>query len=179
MSRIDEGGGRRSSYPAYPVHPCSISCSVPRGMTMIELLVALGIFAIAVGSILTIFTAGARHGARAREKMAAGRVALAVFDLVDKGYSSGGRDPTTGDLPNSETRTGGPSTVFGADEFVANSPVLLVWKYEIEPYTADGVAMRQLTVTVAADENSDFLFDSGDRTVRVYEAILANRRVVP
>ena len=63
-------------------------------MTMIEILVALGILAVAIGSILTIFTAGARHGARAREKMEAGRVALAVFDLVDKGFVVSGSPDT-------------------------------------------------------------------------------------
>ena len=210
MSRIDEGGGRRSSHPAYPVHPCSMPCSVPRGMTMIELLVALGIFAIAVGSILTIFTAGARHGARAREKMAAGRVALAVFDLVDKGFTAGGTNygrgavdagvidaEGDGETVTSEQLLGmtAPAPPPGysqwAPAYVMASPVLLVWEYEIAspaPSTTDGVQLRRLTVTVSVDEDTDFTFDqeqtlpsgvrTGDPVVRVYEAILADRRVV-
>ncbi len=170
-------------------------------MTMIEILVALGILAIAISSILTIFTAGARHGARAREKMEASRVALAVFDLVDRGFTAGtpyGRGAVDagvidkeldGETVTSEQLLGitipapPPGYSEWAPAYVTASPVLLVWKYEIQPYTLDGVAMHRLSVTVSVDEDQDYAFDvelpggSGDRVVRVYEAILADRRV--
>lgn len=156
-------------------------------MTMLEILVSLGILAVAIGSILTIFTAGARHGARAQEKMEAGRVAVAVFDLVDRGFTGGGRDAATGSFTNNETLSGGPATVLGADDFVAKSPVPLVWKYEItslDPADTDGVQLHRLSVTVSVDEDGDLLFDDAasanpDRVIRVYEAILADRRVTP
>jgi len=201
MSMISRGKGRRSPHPAYPVHPCLMPRSVARGMTMIEILVALGILAVAIGSILTIFHAGARHGARAREKMEAGRVALAVFDLVDKGFSVNsakfGRGKTTagkiedGEIVKSEELAhldDAPVTYTKwynewGPTYVAPSPVPLVWKYETRAYAADGVGMHQLTVTVAVDEDGDYIFDDAppepDRVVRVYEAILADRRVTP
>ncbi len=162
-------------------------------MTMIEILVALGIVAIAISSILTIFTAGARHGARAREKLEAGRVALAVFDLVDRGFTLGGpswygRDRTTGEVTDTTVPftcqqlasmdDGQPSWRPG---YVTASPVPLVWKYEIEDATTDGVQIHRLSVTVAVDEDGDLQFDPEptDRVVRVYEAVLTNRRVTP
>ena len=173
--------------------------SVARGMTMLEILVALGIVAIAMSSILTIFHAGARHGARAREKMEAGRVALAVFDLVDKGFAVNsapyGRGRTTpgvvddGEIVTSEQLEYLDSKPVSYTKwykewrptYVATSPVLLVWKYEITLYTVDGVAMHQLSVTVSVDEDGDLRFDPAptDRVVRVYEAVLADRRVTP
>jgi len=159
-------------------------------MTMIEILVALGILAVAIGSILTIFHAGARHGARAREKMEAGRVALSVFDLVDKGFTvvagSYGRDAVTAGVIDSEldgeTYSGGQATTFGADDFVTKSPVPLVWEYTItspDPATTDGVQLHRLSVTVAVDDDGATGFSAGDRRIRTYEAILADRRVTP
>jgi len=171
-----------------------------RGMTMIEILVALGILAVAIGSILTIFHAGARHGARAREKMEAGRVALAVFDLVDKGFTDGtneyGRDGATGGIsPTTVPFTSqqlfamtdpAPPPNFSqwGPAYVTGSPVPLVWQYEISDATTDGVQLHRLSVTVAVDEDGDGIFDGTgspepDRVVRVYEAILADRRVTP
>jgi hypothetical protein len=165
-------------------------------MTMLEILVALGILAVAIGSILTIFHAGARHGARAQEKMEAGRVALAVFDLVDRGFTLGGppwygRDRTTGEIMDTTTpfesqqlsgMDGGQPSWRPA--YVTDSPVLLVWSYEItslDPATTDGVQLHRLSVTVSIDEDGDLFFDPEptDRVIRVYEAILADRRVAP
>ena len=160
----------------------------PRGMTMVEILVALGILAVAIGSILTIFHAGARHGARAREKLEAGRVALAVFDLVDKGFTITSTPHGRGSdgVVLDETISSG-NHLQNIDEgqsawrptYVADSPVPLVWKYDINPYTVDGVPMHRLSVTVAVDEDRDLQFSSGDREIRTYEAILADRRVTP
>lgn len=164
-----------------------------RGVTMVELLVSLGILAVAIGSILSIFVAGSRFGGRSRERLEAGRVALAVFDLVDRGF-------TVSSTPYGRRTDGGlvDETVTSGDHlqaidggqpswrptYVAKSPVLLVWKYEVTARQVDGVDVHQLTVTVSVDLDDDFQFDGAssadpDRVVKVYEAVLADRRVAP
>ena len=57
-----------------------------RAFTMMELLVTLGILAVALASVLSIFARGSQFGLRAQERTEGGRVAQAVFDLIDRGF---------------------------------------------------------------------------------------------
>ena len=163
-----------------------------RGMTLVEILVALGVLAMAIGSILTIFMTGSRFGARTREKLEAGRVALAVFDLVDKGFDVGGTPygrrstgPLAGQLVNDEeVESSLSSRVLGDAAFAARSPVPLVWKYKILDHTVDGVPMHRIEITVRLDTDGSgdpgyLEYDDTDRLIRVYHALLADRRVTP
>ena len=54
-------------------------------MTFVEILVALGVLAIAFGGVLAIFGAASRQSLAAQERSEAARVAQAVFDLAQSG----------------------------------------------------------------------------------------------
>lgn len=173
-----------------------------RGFTMMELLVALGILAVALASVLSIFARGSQFGLKAQERMEAARVAQAVFDLVDRGFIAGtrkGRDEN-GNI------AAGASEVLSQDiedayeldgmafsawspAYVIRSHLDLVWSCQIDDYVIDGITgMHLLKITVRFDSKENGEFDellatpeSGqpDRLIGRYYAVLADRQVTP
>ncbi len=173
-----------------PVPTCLRGEASPdRGLTMIEILVTLGILSVVIGSVLSIFVAGSRFGLRAQEKMEAGRVAQAVFDLVDRGFDAPSRMGRLDDgslldetVTCQQLASAGAQEIDGyqfrslwAPTYVVRSPLSLVWKYVISPHDVDGLVMHHLDVTVRFDEDGDADFDDTDRLIARYSAILADR----
>ena len=156
-----------------------------RAFTMMELLVTLGILAIALASVLSIFARGSRFGLRAQERTEGARVAQAVFDLADTGVAGGiwGRktDGNIADATIASLSASVPPQLF-------KSHLTLVWEGKIEPHTQDGIDMHLLKITVRFDANGNGMYDElpttperlqPDRLVSKYYAILADREVSP
>lgn len=184
-----------------------------RGFTMMELLVTLGILAIALASVLSIFARGSRFGLRAQERTEAGRVAQAVFDLVDRGFKVGaarrGRqddgsllDETISsqeldpDEPTPAQELDGklfpslwkPAYVTTSHAITAKGTgqvtltrLRLVWGCEISDHKPPGHpdGLHMLEITVRFDDNGNGMFNTEDRDVGKYYAILADREVPP
>jgi len=163
------------------------------GLTMVEILVALGVLAIALGSVLAVFVGGSRTSLLARERMEASRLALAVFDVVDKGWIGGaewyGRDGD-GNLPPADTlidnniylSTNPNLPVNSADwwpAYVIRSPVKLVWRCWIRTMPSDVGGMHHVTVTVYVDETENRGIDASDRIVGSFYALMSDRTVTP
>ena len=165
-----------------------------RAFTMMELLVTLGILAIALASVLSIFARGSQFGLRAQERTEGSRVAQAVFDLVDRGFIDGtrkGRDEN-GKIPAGLTEVFSQALETAAEvdgmafsawkpAYVIRSHLDLVWHCRIDDHAVDGVTgMHLLMVTVCFDDDGDKAYDaSRDRLVGTYYAILADREVSP
>ena len=79
-----------------------------RGLTMVELLVCLGVLALALGSILSVFIAGTRFAVRAQRKMDAGRIARVVFETANARTvdATWGRDATGAVLEDLKSTNG-------------------------------------------------------------------------
>jgi len=174
-----------------------------RAFTMMELLVTLGILAVALGSVLSIFARGSQFGLRAQERTEGARVAQAVFDLVDRGFlvaaTRRGRqdDGTIPDEPvgifshDLATATELDGMAFSAwrPAHVIRSHLDLVWDAKVTtppPSAGPGLewtnlqGVHLLEVTVRFDGDGDKAYDaSRDRLVGKYYAILADREVSP
>ena len=159
-----------------------------RGLTMVELLVCLGVLALALGSILSVFIAGTRFAVRAQRKMDAGRVARGVHERFAKGWEEppgtwhGRRDDgTVVDETVTSQQMPGISDVQpgNAPAYVIDSPLSLVWRCEIvtpNPYTLGLPDMHMLVIVVSHDTNDNELFDDvADKVVGKYYALLADR----
>ncbi len=165
------------------------------GLTMVELLVCLGVLAIALGSVLSVFVAGTRFAAKSRRRMDASRVGRAVYDLADRGFGVGasidhGRG--AGGAGKFNVAAGSPDEFYSQDllsagylpswgpAYVVDSPLRLVWKCRIsEPSagTFDLAGMYNVEITVSLDENENDAFDPepDDEEIRRYHAILVDR----
>jgi type II secretory pathway pseudopilin PulG len=159
-----------------------------RALTMVELLVCLGVLAIMLGSILSVFTAGARVATNAQRKMDAGRVALAVFELVDRGFvTSSGQHGRGADGPgkfqpevvkSEELSSLDGGTIGRSPAYVIYSPLSLVWRAELSTPPAgtyDFDDFHLLEVTVSHDTNDNGAFDVTDEVIGKYYALLADR----
>jgi type II secretory pathway pseudopilin PulG len=159
-----------------------------RALTMVELLVCLGVLAIALGSILSVFITGARVATNAQRKMDAGRVARVVFELVDRGFvTSSGQHGRGADGPGKfqpevvkseelSSLVGG--TIGRSPAYVIYSPLALVWRAELSTPPAgtyDFDDFHVLEITVSHDTNDNSAFDVTDEVVGKYYALLADR----
>jgi type II secretory pathway pseudopilin PulG len=161
---------------------------------MVELLVCLGVLAVALGSVLSIFVAGTRFAAKSRQRMDASRVARAVYDLADRGLDVAGtpHGRGTGGAGKFNVAAAGPDEFYSQDllsagylpswapAYVVDSPLRLVWKCRIsEPPagTFDLGGMYNVEITVSLDENENDAFDPEptDEEIRRYYAILVDR----
>ncbi len=143
-----------------------------------------------MASILSIFAAGSRFASRAKDKMEAGRVAQAVFDLVDRGFGPvgserGRREDGTlmdGEVIRSQELGGAterdgtqfrslwaPAYVTGRYVRTPEGPFPqafdkgpgLVWRCEIEDYTQGPPGLYLVKITVERDLNGNGVFDLG------------------
>ncbi len=129
-----------------------------RGLSMIEVLVALMIFAVGICSAVSVGYVATHWGTKARAEMEASRLARALYDYARRA------DPSVGETLCS------PDAAF---EF--ESPVALVWEIDVAAGSAPG--LRSLKVTISRDTNGNGAFDpyvvspeSGDETVAVFNA---------
>lgn len=178
-----------------------------RAFTMMELLVTLGILAIALASVLSIFARGSQFGLKAQERTEGSRVAQAVFDLVDRGFLDSGANPIGRDEYGNILNE--PAGIFSHDlkdareldgvmgfsayepAYVIRSHLDLVWRCTIVDHAVDGVTgMHLLTITVRFDDNGNGRYDEDpnpanhtdrleSRHYSIYYAILADREVSP
>ncbi len=179
-----------------PMEPSARGMAAPvgrdaRGFTMMELLVTLGILAIALASVLSIFARGSQFGLKAQERTEASRVAQAVFDVMSQGWefpaSSStwyGRDGDgkviDGTIRSDQIASQSDLPSSWRPAYVVRSHLTLVWEADVAPYTQDGIAVHMLTITVCFDDDGDRAYDaSRDRRVGKYYAILADRKVSP
>ncbi len=163
-----------------------------RALTMIELLVCLGVLAIALGSVLSVFVAGTRFAAKSRRRMDASRVARAVHDRFQKGWEEppSGSDnwhghDDDGDVVDETIQSDQMPSISDvpaswAPAYVIDSPVRLVWRCQVltpNPYTFDVPGMHLLVTTVSHDSNEDACFDTepDDEVIGTYCAILVDR----
>lgn len=156
-----------------------------RGLTMVELLVTLGIIAIAMGGVLSVFFAAFGYSRRGREKAEAARTALAVYGLMDRGFvETGGNAHGRGGDGNLVYEGGetvhtvtcqqlasalgmyyyGPSW---APSYVTRTTSPLVWKCEVSQHpdwgSDDGcTGLHVLKITVSRDDDLDDSFDELD-----------------
>jgi type II secretory pathway pseudopilin PulG len=159
---------------------------------MFELLVTLGVLATILGSVLALFFTGVRSGRRGRERTEAARVAQAVFELVDRGFTDGsarGRDQSDGsvtdeiilsqELAGAQELDGTGFPSLWAPTYVtanygrtpASVPPAetrigkqfpLVWRCRIEQLASDVPGMHLLTITVQWDKNDNAQFDDDE-----------------
>ena len=131
-----------------------------RGLSMIEVVVAMMVFAVGICSAVSVGYVASHWGTRARAEMEASRLARALYDYARR------TDPSPGDTLSS------PDQAF---EF--ESPMQLVWQVEVR----DGPSLdtRSQTITVSRDTDGDGAFDlydpptdGGDETVAVFNALL-------
>jgi hypothetical protein len=161
---------------------------------MMELAVCLAVLAIALGAVLSMFYYGARAGWRSQERREAGRVALAVFDLIDRGFidqgavrrgrqADGGFPPGTStvrsqELMNSRETDGLSGFYAWRPAYVVASPLPLVWECAISDYPSDVGGLHVLEVVVAYNEGDAVPgvpeFGAEDREIERFHAILAD-----
>ncbi len=173
-----------------------------RAFTLIEIMVTLGILVIVMASVLSVFAAGTRMSMRAREKMEAGRVALAVFDMLEAGFNDQpdrtgtwyGRDGNgdftfsgtiaSHELPANYQYPPAPSNWSAWEPmWVIKSPVRLVWRCTISQpsgWDADEIkkGMHLVRVIVSRDEDNNNEFNlATDREVGRFYAVVSDRTV--
>ena len=144
---------------------------------MIELLVCLGVLAIAMGSILSIFVVGTRFAATAQRRMDAGRVARAVFEVANQRVT----DTTWGRNQDGNIQGDGTSitnltgTIVPPNLIV--SPVSLVWECTLDTYAAGDLnGLHILSLIVSHDSDGSGTFNlPGDEIIGTYYAVLADR----
>ena len=153
-----------------------------RGLTMVELLVCLGVLALALGSILSVFIAGTRFAVRAQRKMDAGRIARVVFETANARTvdATWGRD-ATGAVVEGPIDSLTPSV---SSAFVLRPSDMiriqtgLVWQStiaQVAPGTYDFDDFYTVETVVSHDTNDDGAFDVTDKVVGRYYALLADR----
>ena len=118
-----------------------------RGLSMVEVVVAMMVFAVGICSAVSVGYVATHWGGRARAEMEASRLARAVFDYVK----------STEPLPASSFESPQPGFDF-------ESPVALSWRVQLG--TPDSLGLRLVTITVFRETGE------GPESVAVFNALL-------
>lgn len=127
------------------------------GLTLLEVMVAIGLLAVATLSLLTVFVGGLRMMQRSNEMAAANGVAKSTLEAIDRDFRAFGLASLDAGVYIYDGRTPDPTTATGTNTFPpAPYPSVVVGDqryFVVVEGRPEGTRLRRVRVSVYWNDN--------------------------